>query len=316
MNEIICILSFIAFVFANETIKSDLYEIGANHERIRKVFRECSTLSVLLRNYEQPEGVINWLDEIFGTGNMSFAVFNIANGSDHESFLEQCVNFQGNSSIRTAYHERAFRKTYSNYGDMKGFDVFENELNLVVSETAFTFEKSRENFAEILDKWRFFRHEGFILFTTLENLEIYLGCLGSRHGTFLFIIVTTINDKNYMKTVEKFFVSAWKMFGNFKVFILINRQILTYSPFNRVFNDAFGEIKVFEHLFTDDDLRQINGHPLNVEIFYSAYSVGNEKTNNFRGPDVDATYMIAARLNSTSKYFYNVLRIYSIMKKI
>lgn len=291
MNEIICILSFVvAFVCA----KSDLYDIGANHERIQNYFQECSTLNVLLRNFEQPEGVINWLDGILGTGNKSFVVFNIANRSDHEKFHEQCMIFQSNPSIRVAYLERELKKSYRN---IKGFELLESELNLAVTNGI------NEEFSEMLDKWRILRHEGYILFTSLENLEYYVECLGNRHGTFLFIVVSAINDKNYKQKVEEIFRLAWKSFGNFKVAILVNRQLFTYNPFKRVANGTYGAIKLFQGLYTDDDLTHINLYPLNVEIFWSAFSLthGNADIKKFKGPDVNVTMMIANRLNSSCK---------------
>lgn len=288
MKEIICILSF---VVALVCAKSDLYDIGANHERVRNFFQECSTMNVLLRTFEQPESVINWLDGIFGAGNKSFVVFNIANQLNLEKFHEQCVIFQSDDSNRIAYLERALKKSY---GSIKGYEMMEGELNLAD-------DKFKEQFAEFLDKWRTFRHEGFILFTSLENLERYIGCLGNRHGTFLFIIVSTVIDANYKQLVEKVMASAWKSFGNFKVSVLVNRLLFTYNPFKRVNNHTYGSIKIFENLYTDSDLRHINLYPLRVEIFWSAFSLthGGSDIKKFKGPDIDVTLMIARRLNSS-----------------
>lgn len=323
MNKIICILSFISFVHSSSFVANNVYDIGNNHEKIRKVFQECSALNVLLRSYEQPEGVINWLDNIFGNGGISFVVLNFWNASDHESFLEQCKLYNTNTSFRLAYHEQAFKKKYSSYGDMKGFEVYDNEFNVSplskTSETSvvLTYEEIKESFAEILDKWRTFRHEGSILFVSLENLEHYVGCLGSRSGTFLFIIISQTNDdKKEIKMVEKVFEKAWKLFANFKLFILVNQQIFSYNPYKRV-NNSFGSIKVFKTLYTDDNLKHINGYPLNVELFYSVFSATNGKDESdiksFKGPDVNVTLMIAQLLNSTCnnlRFFCPILLIF------
>jgi hypothetical protein len=290
MREIVCILSLVALV---STQKSDFYNIGDNHERIRKVFGHCSTLSVLLKSFDQPEGIINWLEGIFHPGEMSFVVFNVANRSDYSNLLEQCQLFHSDASVKIAYHERVIKKTY-NYE--------ESDVSLDGSQSG---KKVKERFARYFDKWRIFKDEGYLLFVTFETLEDFILCLCHRYGTFLIIIESPVTDENYTKSLTDIFLKAWLIFGNFQIYILVNQQLFAYNPYKSVGN-SFGAIKLFGELYTDDDVTHINGYEMKVEIFWSTYSLifGNS-LQTYKGPDIDVTRMIAHRLNATGKMLWN-----------
>lgn len=286
--------SEVIFVFG-QAIKSDFIDIGDNHEKIRKVFRESSIVNVLLKNYQQPEGVIKWLDGILGEGNASFVVFNIANSSYHEHFMKNCANFQSDISIRTAYHERVLKKVYS-----QTFYGFDSDLSLQMeNNTAPDEKKFEEKFATFLDDWRRFKHAGYIVFTSLENLDTYIGCLTNRYGSFLFVIDEKFKNENYMKQVEEIFRKAWEKVRSFKIFVLIDRRVLTFNPFKRNDN-TYGKMRDFKDLYTDEELKKMNGYPLYVEIFWSVFSITpTSKFESFKGPDIDATKMIIERMNTT-----------------
>lgn len=278
-------------------INSDFIDIGDNHERIRKVFCESSIVTVLLKSFKQPEGVIKWINGILGEGNVSFVVFNIANASFHDFFMDNCVNFQNDKTIRISYYERVLKNTYS-----RTFDGYESNLSLQATNKRAPGEKTiQEEFAKLLDDWSKFKIGGYIIFTSFEDLNTLMGCLCNRYGTFLFIIDEKVNDSNYLKIVDEIFHKTWKRLGSFKVFIFINQQILTFNPY-KFYNNTFGDTRRFEDLYTDEHLKQINGYPLNVEIFWSAFSItpGNN-FKDFNGPDIDVTRMIYERMNATCK---------------
>jgi hypothetical protein len=300
MNAIIYVLCLISLASSTlcvfgRIIKSDFVDIGDNHERIRKVFRESSIVNVLLKSFEQPEGVIKWINGILGEGNVSFVVFNIANASYHDFFMENCVKFQSDPAIRDAYHERVLKLTYS-----KTFDGYESDFSLQLANNTSPDEKKViEGFARVLDNWRKFKFDGYLIFTSMEDIETLIGCLGNRYGTFLFIIDREVKNVNYFNTIDEIFRRAWKNLGNFKIFILINQQIYTFNPY-KFQNNTFGGTRNFKHLYTDEELKQINGYPFYVEVFWSAFSITpGPKFEQFKGPDIDVTRMLYQRLNAT-----------------
>lgn len=165
-------------------------------------------------------------------------------------------------------------------------------------------KRIKEEFANVLDDWRKFKFGGYLIFTSLEDIETLIGCLCNRYGTFLFIIDKEVNNLNYFKTVDEIFRKAWKILGSFKIFILVNKQILTFNPY-KLQNNSFGGTRNFKGLYTDEDLKQMNGYPLLVEIFWSAFSLApGDKFATFKGPDIDVTRMLYQRLNATCEFFW------------
>lgn len=294
MKLIIYTLCWTTLNVFGQLIKSDFIDIGDNHERIKKVFRESSIVNVLLKSFDQPEGVIRWLNEIIGDGKVSFVVFNIANASYHDFFMDNCLSFQSNPTARIAYHERVLKHTYS-----KSFDGYESDLSLKLNNSAADEKKIAEKFAKVLDDWRLFKYGGYIIFSSLENLNTLIGCLCNRYGTFLFIIDREVKISNYLKIINEIFRKAWESLGSFKIFILINKQLLTFNPY-KITNNTYGGARHFKDLYTDEDLKQMNGYPFYVEIFWSAFSLTpGDKFENFKGPDIDVTRMLQQRLNAT-----------------
>lgn len=286
------------FVFG-QVIKSDFIDIGNNHERIRKVFRESSIVNVLLKSFEQPEGVIRWLNGIFGEGNVSFVVFNIANASNRDFFMANCLQFQSDPTFRISYHDRVLKNTYSHF-----FGGYESDLSSQLTNITTPEEKRvKDEFIKLLDKWRKFKLDGYIIFSSMEDIEKLIGCLVNRYGTFLFIVDREVENLNYFNTIDEIFRKAWKDYKNFKFFILVKKKIFTFNPY-KFHNNSFGLTREFRDLYTDEDLKQMNGYPLYVEIFWSAFSIfSGPKFEQFQGPDIDATKMIYQRMNATCEYF-------------
>jgi hypothetical protein len=162
-----------------------------------------------------------------------------------------------------------------------------------------------ESFAEGLDRWFTFKHAGFVVFSTFELVEVYLGCLLNRAGTFLIIVEKESHEK-HLENVEALLKKAWKVSENLKVFLLIEREVFALNPFAIAGGESFGILEKLPDGEVNREYRNFNGYPINVEIFASAYSVprGNftGKLESFHGPDVEVARFIQQQMNVTSNY--------------
>lgn len=297
-------------------LKSPL-DIGVdeNSNKIRKIFEKTSSINVLLKNYEQPEGMINMLENIFGEkANKSFVVFSFPSETRRREWLDECGVFLSNPNLKVAYLERVYQKSYASLNPEKGLkfeEEFEHEPDPLAIQNPAASIQVQEKFAKGLDKWRKFHYSGHIIFSTLYALEFHIGCLINRSGTFLFIIDNLINvtRKYYLDMIESTFRKAWTNNANLKLHILINKEIFTFNPFEWNNDDKnYGLIEIFneKNILLDENVKDLNGYPLNIEMFWSVFSVStdNFKTlnfNNYRGPDSDVAKMIVERMNATSK---------------
>jgi hypothetical protein len=307
MKAIICFLPLLAVASTMLHTESKLLiDIGDNHGKIREIFRPTNTISVLLRNFEMPENVIVSLDSIFGSGNKSFVVFNFASKHDHNEWIEMCRDYMSDPSMRVLYYERVFQQTHGKSEFPQTFHHFEDFMPEVDPQAPIVINDDtlHEQFAEGLDRWFKYISSGYILFSTLDEVELYIGCLYSRAGTFLFII-EECEEKNFTKNfqhLESIFAKAWKLTHNLKFHILINQTVFCFYPFEKS-GTSYGVVDVFERLQSDEDLKQINGHPLNVEMFYSVFSVNKPddsyELENFSGPDADVGRLLGEQMNAT-----------------
>lgn len=318
MKVVICALFFLSSAFSKFLKSSEiLIDIGENREKIVNIFENVSTLNVLLKNFEQPEGIVQLLENIFQLGNQSFVIFNFSEQESYLEWLEHCKVFRNDSSIRTMYYERFYHKTHQPQKQkrtMEFFDDFEPDVGLEAessvdpqSPLASTAVKLPESFAESLDRWFTFRHSGFILFSTFDALDVYLGCLLSRAGTFLIIIEKDSYDSdNHLENVAFLLKKAWKISANLKLFVLISREIFVLNPFViDESKESFGMLEKLPDAKVNRECKDFNGYPMNVEIFMSAYSnpSGGKFTGKldcFRGPDVEAARFIQQQMNVSS----------------
>lgn len=317
MKALICVLFIfsISIVYAAFSIKLKPFidiAIAENSRKIQKIFQRTSTITVLLKNYEQPEGMIKWLESILGgSGNKSFVVHSFPSDAGKRDWMKECGDYLSDPGYKIAYGERVYQLKYAPTGakESKINDDFETEFDPQAAQRTTTSFQVLEKFAHGLDKWWKFHYAGYIIFSTFYGLDYYTGCLFNRGGTFLFIIHEPMEEnENYLEVINSTFHKAWKMVGNIKLHILINRQILIFNPFERDDNGKFGRIKLFdeENLFLEETLKSLNGYPMNIEMFWSVFSTSTDsfKSWDFRtyqGPDTDVAKMITQRLNATSE---------------
>lgn len=318
MKLLICALFFSSFALSKFLKPSEiLIDIGKNREEIVRIFAKVSTLNVLLKNYEQPEGIVQLLESIFQFGHQSFVIFNFAESESYEEWIEHCKVFRNDSSIRTIYYERFYQKTHEPQKQKRTLDFFEDfepDMRFVHEDSidpqspiASSPVRLQEGFAEGLDKWFTYRHSGFILISTFEALDVYLGCLLNRAGTFLIVVEkNSYDDKKHLENVTELLKKAWKVSANLKLFVLISRDVYILNPFVIDENSkSFGMLEKLADVEVSRGCKDLNGYPMNVEIFTSAYSIPSEgnftgRLDSFRGPDVEVARFIQQQMNVSS----------------
>jgi hypothetical protein len=93
--------------------------------------------------------------------------------------------------------------------------------------------------------------------------------------------------------------------------ILIDKQIFTFNPFARTENENISGIVHLldeDNIIVDSNLNDLNGYPLKIEMFWSAFSTANPPNGfetfdfkSFTGPDADVARMLVQRMNVTRK---------------
>ena len=317
MKQLVSVLFFMNLAHSKFLKPSEiLVDIGQNQKKIVQIFDQVSTLSILLKNYEQPEGLVHLLENIFHFGHQSFVIFNFAEQESFREWLEHCKIFQNDSLIRTMYYERFYQKTHEpskRRRTLEFFDDFEPDLSDLDEDTfdpqsplAPGPTRLHEKFAEGLDRWFTFQHSGFVLFSTLDELTVVLGCLLNRAGTFLVIVKKDSYDEKHLENVTELLKKIWNVSANRKVFVLIAREVYILNPFVIDENTkSFGILEKLPDGKVNRECKDLNGYRMNVEIFTSAYSIPNEKNftgklNSFRGPDVEVARFLQQQMNVSS----------------
>jgi len=300
--------------------RADQINIGDNRAKVVKIFEKVSTLNILVKNYKQPEGVATFVEDIFDIGLQTFVIFNFFDDEDYEEWLDQCINFR-NTSVRTQYHERFYRKTHDVDGKKTSLDAIEDfEFESTVKHETESDPQAAvspthigllESFADDLDRWFTYRRGGYIVICTFDWFDVYLGCLVNRGGTFLFIIDGQVDTEVNLTDVTVILKKAWKTTTNLKIFVLIFNEIYVLNPFG--FDQKCESYGKLEQLSDDCEIEQefknLNGFPMNVEIFHSAYSIPsmntstdefNGKLDSFIGPDVKVARFVEKQLNVSS----------------
>lgn len=323
MRVLICVLLLSSLIRAKILKPTNfLIDIGESGEKITEIFAKVATLNILLKNYEQPEKLANLLEALFGT--QAFVIFNFSNEDRYDEWIEHCKLFRNDSSVRTNYYERLYQKSHdpASLQWQRPFDDFEphrEKLEEVSfdpqSPLAVTSKKLTERFAESLDKWFTHRNSGYILLCTFDELELYLGCLLNRAGTFLFIIERDTKDAQHLQNISAILFRAWESSTNLKLFVLVARQIFVLNPFLIDANSkSFGMLENLSDVDVNRKLKDLNGYPMNVELFNSAYSMTNGtkftgKLDSFIGPDVEVARFIEARMNVSSNWSKKLIKV-------
>lgn len=303
-----------SFVFCKLQQQLDvLADIAQNHGKIANIFRQVSTLNILLKNYEQPEGMLHSLRNIFKFGEQSFVVFNFESEKSHGQWLKYCKKFKDEPKVRIAYYERLYKKLYEpltvklslTSGEEKSEDFIDSQGSIPFQSDEGNYSLP-ESVANSFDNWFSFRNAGFILICPYNVLDIYLGCVISRSGTYLFII----DSKEHPSLNELCNVlnSSWKSSTNSKLFVLFFNEIYILNPFK--INEKTQTFGILEKLSSDKeikrDFKNLNRYPMSVDLFESAYSIISKKQNfsgrleSFRGPDVKVAEFIEEQMNVSS----------------
>lgn len=294
-----------------------LLDIGKNEAKIEKIFEKVSTLNVLLKNYEQPEGIVQLLENIFEFGLQTFVVFNFASEEHYESWIQHCRIYRNESSWRVLYHERFYQKTHNSSSfknHLQYFDDFEPNASLFPEDSidpqspvATAGDQLPESFADSLDRWYTFRAAGYILFCPFKALELFLGCLVNRSGTFLFIIEKDSEKENQLENVAAILKRAWIATANLKLFVLIFRELYVVNPFEiDGETKSFGVLEKFSSEGLQQEFKDLKKYPMKIELFNSAYSVPRDekifsgKLNSFYGPDIQVARFIEEQMNVSS----------------
>lgn len=294
-----------------------LVDIGENREQIQKIFEKVSTINVLLKNYEQPEGIVQSLENIFKFGWQTFIIFNFSDEDDYQGFIKHCKMFDIDPAAKTLYYERVYQKGREISPVKRTLQFFEDfepseenfEEILADPQSPVATEKVAlpESFSEALDRWYTYRLSGFVIVCPYDAFIVYIGCLVSRGGTYLFIIEKSSEKQNQLEDVTEDLKKAWKSTTNVKLFVLIFEELYIVNPFEIDENTrSFGILeKLSDGEMVERNLKNLNKYPMNVDIFYSAYSVPKSQNysselNSFYGPDVQAARFIEEQMNVSS----------------
>jgi hypothetical protein len=150
----------------------------------------------------------------------------------------------------------------------------------------------------------------YIIETTLKELELIQSCLIHPRQTYFFTIPSQNETQEYdqiaVRKISNVLTMAWSKLGTVNVFILWNNTIYTYSPLERTESGSFGVIvKNDTSLFDWTELTTVDGFPMFVDLFYSAYITAFYADKNetillgFEGADYEVMKVIQERMNFT-----------------
>lgn len=300
--------------------------IGVSKENILRIFERISNLNVLLKNYQQSEGLVQLLENTFMFGEKTFVIYNFNDEESFQDWVQHCKDFRSNSLIRTLYYERLYLKTHEPKSAKTSLDFFEDfephktvpDQDCIDSQSPDEEprDKLSESFAQSLDRWFTLRQSGFILFCSFSELEMFLGCLLNRSGTFFIIIEENSYTKSVRENVSTILKTAWKTSGNLKVFVFIFQEIYVLNPFEFDENwKSFGALEKLSNVNVNPKLNNLNSYPMNVEIFDSTYSKHESQRNfpgklgSFIGPDVQVARFIQSQMNISRNWSKKLIKI-------
>jgi hypothetical protein len=152
----------------------------------------------------------------------------------------------------------------------------------------------------------------YVIETTLKELEVIQNCLIHPRQTYFFTIPaqneTQESGQVAVRKIGTVLRRAWTKLGTINVFILWNNTIFTYSPLEQSESGKFGVIvKNDTSLFDWTTLTTVDGFPMFVDLFYSAYVNAFYADKNetillrFEGADYEVMKVIQERMNFTSE---------------
>lgn len=250
-----------------------------------------------------------------------YVVFNFVKEPNHQwnyhNWIEHCKVYQKDFINKIFFYERQYQRTHPTdpliiKNNMEYYEGFESTKTDTVraKEELQVADQLPEDFYQSLDRWFKFETFGYIVFCSFDVLELHIGCLVKRAGTFLFVVdFLQILD---LKDVAIVLKNAWKKTQNLNIFVFIHDAIYTFNPFqiDNVTRDYGVLVKVVNGFRVKRNLKDLSKYPLRVEIFNSAYSVEIQTNSNnfsgrldsFYGPDVRTALFIEEQMNASSRY--------------
>lgn len=181
-------------------------------------------------------------------------------------------------------------------------------------ENCSSYANSEDIHTKLIDILACLEHNDFIIFTSLNALPSALHCIVHPLSRFL-LIVTDISttSPSIIEKLSYLLNTTWMSNGALKVFISThNNTTYMFNPFHR--NDdndgSFGKLNSLVNFSFDDDgcwdLRQLNGYPMRVELFYSTYAMPLRKPattiEDFYGPDAHLASLAGKLWNSSGEF--------------
>lgn len=149
-----------------------------------------------------------------------------------------------------------------------------------------------------------------VIVSSSLHLDSILKCLVNSHGTFLIYLTdnkTTFDEEDFMLMLKR----TWTENGALKVFLSIGENVFSFNPFHRNHNGILGKLDFHTELSINIEnekkgkMKNLNGYPMNVEMFSGTFSFTQHKdpkrVGDFTGPDANAASFIREQLNATSK---------------
>ena len=313
MNVFTRVLLFSSFAHCLEfqkfmNLSDNQVEFGKNREKIANIFERVSTVSVLLKNYDQ-QSFEDFIKLIFNLGQP----FLIIKFPYEQEWEKHCKVFQNDSIHKIAYYERQYQKIHdpltakNSFQYSEGFEPMKEDTDELDSQDSIsTADRLPEWFYESLDRWYKFEESGYTIFCSFKSLELSLGCLVKRAGSYVFVIEKKSLMGYSLNDVSEILKKAWKKTQNLKLFFLMFDELYVLNPFK--FSSTFGILEKLTDKGIRRNLKNLHKYPLRVEMFESAYSI--EKPTNssnftgkldcFFGPDVQVAQFIEEQMNASS----------------
>lgn len=186
--------------------------------------------------------------------------------------------------------------------------IFQNDskafvVNNLLGEGMKKLNKSVEASDE--DDLEFIEYYGFVFFNAFDTLKANMLLYTNPIGTFLFIVEGVLIDFD-PEELSRALYEVWKQKSALKVFVLVNGNIYHFKPFEiDEIKNIRGKINILANDQKAEDFKNLNGYMLNIEMFYSVYTINHETTGSrirFYGPDADVANFIQDKMNFTSNY--------------
>lgn len=282
-----------------------------NQGKIVKIFESVSTINVFLQSHDQ-NNFIKSLQEIFKFDQHAFIIFNFFNHG-HYKF---CKYFENDLTRKISYYKRKYQNTREpqviedNLQYLEGFRV----MKQLMQEDSVELDSQKTTRPDKLhgqraDRWYNFMESGYFISCSFETLQLYLGCLVRRTGSYLFIVEETPLTENKLEDLSELLKKTFERSQNLKIFVSMFNELYVLNPF--IIDKTKKSFGVLEKL-TDEgvkmNLKNLHNFPLRVEIFESAYSIQRASNSSdfsgkldlFLGPDVKVARFIENQMNASS----------------